>query len=130
MVTRKVAHIVTGLGQGGAERQLHLLLRGMDRVRCTPMVLVRHASERDHWTSRIRDLQVPLVGLSGAQSQIRRLLGLCRQIRAWRPDILQGWTLRTTPRLAVLGRLCRVPVRLGSLRCSLYWQGGERGSGG
>jgi glycosyltransferase involved in cell wall biosynthesis len=118
-----VTHLVTGLSQGGAERQLYLLLQGLDRSKYVPSVLVRHASARDFWTDRIRGLGVPVRELAGDSSAFRRFWGLWRWLRRLEPDIVQGWTLWTNPVMAVLGRLARVPARLGSLRCNLYRAG-------
>lgn len=119
----RVLHLVTGLAQGGAERQLYLLLEGLDRERFDPVVLVRHATSRDFWTDPIRELGVPVIELPGAWPAIRRFWRVWREVCRLRPDILQGWTLWTNPQMAVLGRLAGVPVRLGSLRCNLYRMG-------
>lgn len=118
-----VVHVVTGLSQGGAERQLYLLLKGLDRSRFKAVVLVRHASGRDYWAGPIRELGMEVRELPGQWSAPHRFWKLWQELRLLKPDILQGWTLWTNPQLAVLGRLCRVPVRLGSLRCNLYRAG-------
>lgn len=122
----KVLHLVTGLAQGGAERQLYLLLKGLDRARYVPTVLVRHATRSDYWTSPIRELGVEVRELPGEWSVLRRYWTLWRELRQLKPDIVQGWTLWTNPQLALMGRLASIPVRLGSLRCDLYRAG--RGS--
>lgn len=116
-------HIVTGLAQGGAERQLYLLLKGLDRSRFKAVVLVRHASGRDYWAGPIRELGVEVRELPGQWSALRRYWELWRELHRLRPDIVQGWTLWTNPQLVVLGRLGRVPVRVGSLRCNLFRAG-------
>lgn len=119
----KVLHLVTGLAQGGAERQLYLLLKGLDRAKYSPTVLVRHATKSDYWTGPIRELGVEVRELPGQWSALRRHRALWRELRRLKPDIVQGWTLWTNPQLALLGRLAGVPVRLGSLRCNLYRAG-------
>lgn len=119
----KVLHLVTGLAQGGAERQLYLLLQGLNRARYSPTVLVRHATKSDYWSGPIRELGVEVQELPGQWSALRRHWALWRKLRRLKPDIVQGWTLWTNPQLALLGRLAGVPVRLGSLRCNLYRAG-------
>lgn len=119
----KVLHVVTGLAQGGAERQLFLLLEGLNRERYKPVVLVRHASRRDFWTGPIRALGVPVVEIPGERSFLRRFWRMWYEARRLKPDLLQGWTLWTNPQMAVMGRLAGVPVSVGSLRCNLYRAG-------
>lgn len=121
-----ILHVVTGLAQGGAERQLFLLLEGLDRSRFFPTVLVRHATKSDYWTAAIRRLGVEVRELPGHWPAPRRYFEIYRELRRLKPDIVQGWTLWTNPQLAVLGRLAGVPARVGSLRCNLYRAG--RGS--
>lgn len=122
----RVAHVVTGLSQGGAERQLYLLLQGLDRRRFRPVVLVRHATARDYWTGPLRALDVEVHELPGQWSALRRYWGLWKALRHFKPQVVQGWTLWTNPQLALLGRLGRIPVRLGAIRCNLHRAG--RGS--
>ncbi len=119
----KVLHLVTGLAQGGAERQLYLLLEGSDRVRFRPVVLVRHASARDVWTRPIRALDVPVIEIPGTCGTLRRFWRMWREVKRIGPDLIQGWTLWTNPQLAVLSRLAGVPVSVGSVRCNLYRSG-------
>lgn len=122
----RIVHLVTGLGQGGAERQLYLLLQGLDRQRFEPLVLVRHASEADHWAEPIRALGVSVIELPGRWSASRRASALWHQLVRLRPKIIQGWTLWSNPWMAVLGRMARIPVRVGSVRCNLHRAGRGR----
>ncbi len=114
-------HVIATLNIGGAEKQLALLLRGLDRSRFRPIlacttqagplldqvaasgVEVRVFDKRDHFDP----------GLIGR---------LFRFMRERRPDIVHTWmfTANTWGRIAAL--LARVPALVASERCVDLWK--------
>ena len=62
----RVAYVIGELGNGGAEYQLYELVRGLDRTRVDPTVLVLAAG--GYWAARIRDLRVVVEEIAGRGS--------------------------------------------------------------
>jgi glycosyltransferase involved in cell wall biosynthesis len=88
----RVLFVIAGLPAGGAERQLTLLLRGLDRASFEPGLLIFNAAEKIHY----RDVfDTPLwfraLGLGGASAT--KLLwpilsGVGRAVRDFAPDVV------------------------------------------
>jgi len=100
----RVAYVIGELNKGGAEWQLHELLRGLDRDRFVPAVFA--LAEGGYWAGPIRDLGIQLEELPHRGSaDIRRLLRLRRHLRAFAPAILHTilWSGNVYGRLAAVG---------------------------
>lgn len=120
----RIAYVIGELGKGGAEYQLHELLRLLDRDRFAARVFV--LSTGGHWAEPIRALGVPVEEFARAGSfdlgRLRRLRGA---LRAFAPDVLHTvlWTGNCYGRLAALG--LRVPVIVAGERNAIVrprWQ--------
>lgn len=87
----RVLHLITGLGQGGAETMLFKLLAALDqgRFHCRVISLL----DRGVLGERIEALGVPVtpLGLRGPWDLPKALLCLGEAVRASRPEVLQGW---------------------------------------
>lgn len=87
----RVLFVTSGLGVGGAERALESLLPGLRErgVECA-VVSLREPQEVGQ---RLRELGVPVfeLGMRPSRPSPAGLLRLWKTVRAFRPDILQGW---------------------------------------
>ena len=100
----RVAFVIGELGKGGAEYQLHELLRCLDRERFTPHVFA--LASGGFWAEPIRRLGVPVTEFPYRRStDLQRLVGLRRALRAFAPTILHTtlWSGNCYGRLAATG---------------------------
>jgi glycosyltransferase involved in cell wall biosynthesis len=120
----RIAYVIGELGKGGAEYQLHELLRCLDRRRWAPRVFV--LTTGGYWVAPIRALGVEVFELERRGSlDVGRLVRLRRGIRAFKPHVLHTilWPGNTYGRLAALG--LRIPVVIAAERNAIErpaWQ--------
>jgi len=115
----RILYVISGLTRGGAERQLYLLLKHMDRAAFEPAVV--SLGGPGPVGEAIRDLGVPVTELPRrGRLEVRRLAALHRIVRAFRPHILQTFMLADTLYGFAAGRLAGVPVLLTSRRTDRY----------
>jgi glycosyltransferase involved in cell wall biosynthesis len=120
----RIAFVIGELGKGGAEYQLHELLRHLDRARFTPRVFALAAG--GHWAAPIRALGVPLVELPRRGSRDLSRLGRLRAgLREFAPDVLHTilWPANSYGRLAAIG--LGIPVVIAAERNAIRrpaWQ--------
>jgi len=125
----RTAYVIGELGKGGAEYQLHELLRLLDRERYEPRVFALAAG--GYWAEPIRRLGITVEEFPrGRSADPRRLVSLRRALRAFGPDILHTimWSGNSYGRLAALG--LGVPVVIAAernvLRLPVWKVGVER----
>jgi glycosyltransferase involved in cell wall biosynthesis len=117
-----VLHVIATLNIGGAEKQLALLLGGLDRTRFRPILAC---------TTQAGPLLGPVAD-GGVEVRVfhkrgrvdpRLVADLRRFMRERRPDIVHTWmfTANTWGRVAAL--LARVPALVASERCVDLWKG-------
>ena len=100
----RVAYVIGELGNGGAEYQLYELVRGLDRARVDPTVLVLAAG--GYWADHIRELGVDVEEIAGRGSaDLGRLRRLRAALRRLAPDVLHTvlWSGNCYGRMAALG---------------------------
>jgi glycosyltransferase involved in cell wall biosynthesis len=119
----KVVYLIGQLAVGGGERQLYLLLKGMDRDRFVPTVITFNPDLNEYWEEPIRALGVPLLGVPRSWNKLWRLWALTALLRRIQPHVVHSWELRLNCAAAIAGRIVGVPIRIGSLRCNLYRRG-------
>ncbi len=108
----KIVFVITGLGIGGAEAMLVKLLRGLDRTRFTPCVIV--LSNRRDLESALLNHEIS-VRVIGADSWAKFPFVLWKTVQILReeqPDIIQGWMYHggVTASIAAWGLWRKVPV--------------------
>jgi glycosyltransferase involved in cell wall biosynthesis len=106
----KILHVVDGLGIGGAEVQLTLLLRHLPANRFTHMVCSIGA--RGDLADEIQSLGVEVHGLSrgGRPAPAAAITSLVGHIRRFRPGLIHTDGIFGNVCGRVAGRLCGLPV--------------------
>lgn len=115
--------VITGLGEGGAEKQLvalsrHLKASGWDADVVSLLPPARHAVETRRCLAELRDAGIR-VWSPGIVSQRAPIGGLCALWRHWhtrRPEVVCTFMFHANVVGRVLGRLARVPVVVSSIR--------------
>lgn len=110
----RVLFIIAGMPKGGAERQLSLLMQGLDREEFEVGLLIFNSAEKVRYPID-RCEWFRALGYSGS-SKLRLFLPICwginRAVRQWRPDVVYA-TLNVanhTTRLSKILFRWRAPV--------------------
>jgi len=113
----RVLHLVTDLGQGGAQSVLVRMLAAQDRSLVAPEVAWLKPVARPGLVGQLEERGIPChpMGMTCGNAP-SALLGLARLLRRRRPQVLQCWLYHADLVGSLLGRLCGVPVVLGSRR--------------
>ena len=120
----RIAYVIGELDKGGAEYQLHELLRFLDRQEFAPRVLA--LSTGGYWADAIRALGVPVDELTRRGSaDVARLVRLRRRLATFAPHLLHTvlWPANCYGRLAAVG--LSIPVRIAAERNTIvrpWWQ--------
>lgn len=112
-----IAIIAGQLVVGGAERQLYLLLSHLDREKFQPVVLTLHPGHGDYWENAIESLDIPLLRIPHRHSRVVRLLDIVRVLRPYKPQLIHGWHLFSSPYAGVAAKILGAKS-MGSLRGS------------
>jgi len=121
MRPRVVAHVIATLGVGGAEKQMVLLLRELDRRRFRPVVAC--TTRAGPLLDALRDAEVE-VAILGKRGPVDPLL--LWRLRAWmrrlQPDLIHTWmfTANTWGRLAAW--FAGAPPVIAAERCVDLWK--------
>ena len=99
----KVVYLIGQLGVGGSERQLYLLLKGINRDRFVPIVITFNPGLNEYWEEPIRALGVPLLGVPRSWNKLWRLWALAGLLRRIQPHIVHSWELRLNFAAAFVG---------------------------
>src|SRR5687768_7560542 len=87
----RVAHVITGLGTGGAETMLHKLLTHIDRdsFRSTVVSLGPAAAMAGAF-ERVAE-RVDVLGIEARPRDLVKAMRLRTILREWKPDLVQTW---------------------------------------
>lgn len=110
----RVCFLAGTLGQGGAERQLFYLLKTLREQGATVQLL--SLTRGEFWESPIAELGVDVRWVGQAQSRLTRLASITREVKAFRPDILQSQHFYTNLYAVGAARLLKIR-EIGALRC-------------
>lgn len=100
-----IAIIAGQLVVGGAERQLYLWLSQIDREKYQPVVLTLHSGYDDYWEGHIRQLDIPLLPIPQHLNRSARLLDIVNILRPYKPDLIHGWHLFSSPYAGAAAKL-------------------------
>lgn len=109
---KRILHIITGLGTGGAESMLLKLLLATDRRRLESRVISLAA--RGPMQTQFEAAGIPVLALGMPPSRpsgkgLARLLFTTTR-DPWRPDLIQGWMYHGNLAALVAGALLSAPV--------------------
>jgi len=86
--------IITGqLVVGGAERQLYLWLKHLDRQPFNPSVITLHPDCGDYWEKPIGALGIPLYRIARRRNRLCRFRQILNILHDVKPDLIHGWNL-------------------------------------
>ncbi|MFA9440719.1 glycosyltransferase [Uliginosibacterium sp. sgz301328] len=87
----RVCFIITALGIGGAEHALLRILSRLDRTRIQPSLIV--LGREDALAEAFREIGIEpvMLGLHAGQWPLGQIARFVDEVRATRPDIIQGW---------------------------------------
>lgn len=114
----RVAHLITGLGSGGAEAMLCKLCLHMDRSRFENRVYA--LTEGGLVAEQLRAAGIPVVSLGSRRGTVdpRAIWRLWRALRAYRPDLLQTWLYHADLLGTLVAPLAGIPHLAWNIRCS------------
>jgi len=123
----RILYLIGELGYGGSERQLNLVLKHLDKRRFITNVLVLNRNtyamlDQDLQKSGTRVLFLP-DNIKGMISRSRYIFGIIDKLS---PDIIHSWSTHDNSYAGLVGWSAGVPVRLGSVRGSIYLPGFQR----
>lgn len=90
----RLLFLIGQLSGGGYERQLWYMLRGMDRTRLRPGVIVWDRREEEPYREKITQLDVPVYELA-SKGYVGRVLELRQLVGRLRPEVLHSWSFYT-----------------------------------
>lgn len=118
---RKICWIIPTLDEGGAEKQLCLLAKGINRERFEPLVitLTRSGPRRE---------ELDLAGIPVVEINKRGKIDpsawfrLLQAIRRFKPDVVHTWLFAANSYGRAAAWWCKVPVVLAGERCVDPWK--------
>ncbi|MCM8786232.1 MAG: glycosyltransferase [Candidatus Omnitrophica bacterium] len=115
----KICYIIGTLEVGGAEKQLYLLIKNLDKERFKPFLIALRDGRMRKDFEEITNLYLLKKRF---KFDLAILLGLIRIIKKEKPDILHTFmfTSNTWGRLA--GIICKIPVIIASERSADLWK--------
>ncbi len=114
----RLAILAGGLGLGGSERQLFMVLKYLDKAIFDCHVVVFNP-EQDYFIDPLRSFDVHIWEVPhNCKTILSRMFFVYRALRQIRADIVHAWSFHDNPYAGIVGWLARVPVRLGSNRSS------------
>ena len=120
----RLTYLVGQLGYGGSERQLYTLLRHLDPEHYHCSVIVFNPSPHRVFDRPLEEHGVKICHVPGDHTSIfSRMRYVYGQLKNLSPDVVHSWSAHDNAYAGILGRLAGVPLRLGSLRGSLYLSG-------
>jgi glycosyltransferase involved in cell wall biosynthesis len=101
----RLAHVITGLGTGGAETMLYRLIPRLDRTRFEQTVI--SLSGTGAFGEKVADLGVPVkaLGLQPSRPDPTKIVQLVHHVRRLAPDIVQTWMYHADLLGGLAGRL-------------------------
>ncbi len=117
----KICHVIPTLVQGGAEKQMALLVSHLNRQQFSPHVLVLTADGPLHDSLRATGVPVEIIGKRwkfdpGAWMRLRR------KLRSIAPDIVHTWLFAGNAYGRTAARSAGVPVVVAGERCVDPWK--------
>lgn len=117
----KVMFLIGQLGLGGGERQLYLLLKGLDKTKVTPVVICFNKAE-NYWGPFISDMGISVHYLL-KKGVLNRIIYILKLLKTINPHIGISWDIQTNPYLSIVAQLYKFRRSFGGVRCNLFRPG-------
>jgi glycosyltransferase involved in cell wall biosynthesis len=103
-----ILHVITGLGDGGAEGVLYRLCKHDRNSKHVVVSLM----EGGRYAGPLRELGVPVhsLGLARGQANVRAVLRLASLVRTYKPTVVQTWLYHADLLGGIVARGLRVPT--------------------
>ncbi len=125
-MTLRICWIIPTLDEGGAEKQLCLLAKGIDRDVFEPLVITLTRSGPR--LSELHDYGIPVVEINKrGKLDLFAYLRLTKAIRDFAPDVVHTWLYAANSYGRLAAFHARVPIILGGERCVDPWKGMSHG---
>ena len=121
MTPIRVAYVIPTMVQGGAEKQLSLLVRHLPREQFEPKVFLLTHDGPLSTDIRAAGIEVELIGKS-FKADPTALWRLQRALRRFRPTIVQTSLFAANSFGRVAAKMARVPIQIASERCVDHWK--------
>ncbi|MBF0562094.1 MAG: glycosyltransferase [Alphaproteobacteria bacterium] len=116
--TQKILHVITGLGSGGAERQLTALVRGSGAASLRHVVVSLMDEGIYGAELRAAGVEVHSLGIGRGRASLGAFFRLVRLIRHHRPQVVQTWLYHADLAGLLAAVLGGRPKVIWTLRCS------------
>ncbi|NCA70776.1 MAG: glycosyltransferase [Sphingobacteriia bacterium] len=113
----RIAHLITGLELGGAERMLWKLLSTLERERFEPLVISLIEPGPMGEPISALGVEVHSLGMRRGLPSPRAFARLLRILRGFRPDLVQTWMYHAD----LMGALAKPLLGMGARRPRLVW---------
>jgi glycosyltransferase involved in cell wall biosynthesis len=114
----KILFIIGQLGLGGAEKQLFLLIKGLQEKLWDITLITLNPNNNDYWEQPIRELGVPIFEIRTELPKIIRLLKIASIIHKIQPRIVHSWSIHANFYAAFGGLIGETKIRIGSERAN------------
>lgn len=91
----RLLYVVGQLGLGGLERQLYYLLENLDHDRYQPSIVVWNLNPDDKYYRDIKELNIPIYGLTATRSPLSKLKTLRAIARQVVPEVIHSYGFHT-----------------------------------
>jgi glycosyltransferase involved in cell wall biosynthesis len=120
-VNKKICFLAGQLGLGGAEKQLYYLIKELILKNFHVTVIDFYPEQNGYWRKPLEAIGVELISYY-RQPRLFRFIRILCYLRLSKPDVIHGWHFHTNPYANFCGKLCKIPLRIGSIRENPnYW---------
>ena len=114
----RIAHVITSLGPGGAQRMLIRLAALSDRSQFEHLVISMHDDNLYEDEIRNASIRHVTLGMKRGRPEIGALIRLWRIFREFKPDIVQTWLYHADLMGSIAAKAAGVRVIGWNMRCS------------
>jgi glycosyltransferase involved in cell wall biosynthesis len=114
----RISFVAGTLAQGGSERQLYYMARSLARAGAATQVLC--LTQGEFWQDKIEAAGVQVQCVGKNRSRLARLAAIVKEVRRFRPSVLQSQHFYTNPYVLVAARWLGVP-EVGAIRSATNW---------
>src|SRR5687767_6800348 len=102
---KRILFVIGQLGLGGGEKQLYLLLRGLDKAVYEPLVITLNDKPGDFWENEILALDIVVLRVNRYANGLRRTIDFWKKISMAKPDLIVSWSLYLNLICAIFARI-------------------------